>query len=102
MNLPDIVSREAWLIARQKLLLEEKKLTRARDALNAERRRLPMVKVDKNYLFESATGMATLLDLFESGKEAEDPRDSHVRHERRGDPEVLERASGLLGDPRDA
>ena len=65
MNLPDIVSRDAWVAARKALLLKEKAATRARDALNAERRRLPMVKIEKSYLFEGAGGKADFLDLFE-------------------------------------
>lgn len=64
MNLPDIVSREVWLAARKKLLVAEKQMTRARDALNAERRRLPMVRIDKSYLFEGAGGRATLHEIF--------------------------------------
>jgi Bacterial protein of unknown function (DUF899) len=46
MNYPQIVSREEWLVARRELLAHEKQLTRQRDALNAKRRRLPMVKVE--------------------------------------------------------
>ncbi|GAA3984032.1 DUF899 domain-containing protein [Actinomadura viridis] len=65
MSLPDIASREEWLAARKELLVKEKELTRARDALNAERRRLPMVRVGKEYEFEGPGGKATLLDLFE-------------------------------------
>ncbi|MFJ9540750.1 DUF899 domain-containing protein [Streptomyces sp. NPDC101225] len=65
MSLPEIVSREQWRAARQELLAKEKAITRARDALNAERRRLPMVEVDKEYVFESGDGKATLPDLFE-------------------------------------
>ena len=65
MSMPDIVSRDAWVAARKALLLKEKAATRARDALNAERRRLPMVKIEKSYLFEGAGGKADLLDLFE-------------------------------------
>ncbi len=63
-NLPDVVSRDEWLAARLQLLAKEKELTRARDRLNAERRRLPMVKVEKPYAFEGADGTASLLDLF--------------------------------------
>ena len=48
MSLPDVVSREEWLAARKELLDKEKELTRSRDALNAERRRLPMVEIDKD------------------------------------------------------
>lgn len=64
-QLPTIVSREDWVKARKKLLNKEKAATRARDALNAERRRLPMVKMDKDYLFEGSDGRVSLLDLFE-------------------------------------
>ncbi len=52
MALPDVVTREEWLAARTQLLTAEKEETRRRDALNAERRRLPMVRLDKEYLFE--------------------------------------------------
>ena len=52
MSLPEIASRADWLAARKDLLAKEKELTRARDALNAERRRLPMVPVDKDYVFD--------------------------------------------------
>jgi len=65
MSLPDIVSRDEWLAAREALLVEEKKLTRQRDALNAERRRMPMVKVEKDYVFEGPDGKRSLLDLFD-------------------------------------
>jgi predicted dithiol-disulfide oxidoreductase (DUF899 family) len=64
MNLPDIVSREVWTAEREKLLRKEKAMTRARDALNAERRRLPMVAIDKNYVFEGDGGKTDLLSLF--------------------------------------
>ena len=59
------MSRDEWLRARKELLEREKELTRRRDALNAERRRLPMVEIEKEYLFEGPEGRATLLDLFE-------------------------------------
>ncbi|MEU0197767.1 MULTISPECIES: DUF899 domain-containing protein [unclassified Streptomyces] len=65
MSLPEIVSREQWRAARADLLVKEKALTRARDALNAERRGLPMVEVAEEYVFEGGDGKATLLDLFE-------------------------------------
>ncbi|MFF3611160.1 DUF899 domain-containing protein [Streptomyces sp. NPDC002580] len=64
MTLPHIVSREEWRAAREELLVEEKAATRARDALNAARRGLPMVEIDKEYVFESGEGKATLPDLF--------------------------------------
>ena len=65
MSLPDIVSRDEWLVARKDLLAVEKALTRARDALSAQRRRLPMVEIEKDYAFEGPEGKASLLDLFE-------------------------------------
>jgi predicted dithiol-disulfide oxidoreductase (DUF899 family) len=65
MSLPQVVTRDEWVQARKELLAKEKELTRQRDALSADRRRLPMVKVDKEYLFEGPGGKATLLDLFE-------------------------------------
>ena len=69
MNLPEVVSREAWDAARSKLLLKEKQMTRARDALNAERRRLPMVKLEKDYFFASAGGEVSLPELFEGRRQ---------------------------------
>ncbi|MEU2332196.1 DUF899 domain-containing protein [Streptomyces sp. NPDC006654] len=65
MSLPEIVSRERWRAAREELLLKEEAVTRARDALSAERRRLPMVEVDPEYVFEGGDGKANLLDLFD-------------------------------------
>jgi predicted dithiol-disulfide oxidoreductase (DUF899 family) len=64
MSLPDVVSREQWLEARRRLLAQEKEMTRRHDELNASRRRLPMVKVDKEYVFEGLAGNVTLSDLF--------------------------------------
>ena len=64
MSLPDVVSREEWLAARVKLLAQEKALTRQLDQLNAGRRRLPMVAVDKEYVFEGPQGKVTLAALF--------------------------------------
>src|SRR5881392_883890 len=61
---PKVVSREEWLVARKKLLAKEKQLTRQRDAIAAERRQLPWVKVEKNYAFDSPSGKKTLADLF--------------------------------------
>lgn len=69
MSLPRVVSRHEWQIARKQLLAKEKELTRQRDALNAERRRLPMVKVEKEYVFEGPTGKASLLDLFDGRRQ---------------------------------
>jgi predicted dithiol-disulfide oxidoreductase (DUF899 family) len=65
MALPEIVSPEEWRAARVAFLAKEKQATRARDALNAERRRLPMVRVEKDYTFEGPDGPAHLIDLFE-------------------------------------
>lgn len=67
--LPRVVSRSEWLAARNALLIKEKAATRARDALNAERRRLPMVKIEKDYIFEGPSGKASLLDLFEGRRQ---------------------------------
>jgi predicted dithiol-disulfide oxidoreductase (DUF899 family) len=64
-NLPEVVPREEWLVARKELLAKEKELTRLRDSVNADRRRLPMVRVDKAYTFEGHDGEVGLLDLFE-------------------------------------
>ncbi|MBI1334127.1 MAG: DUF899 domain-containing protein [Armatimonadetes bacterium] len=61
---PPIASKEEWLEARRKLLVKEKDLTRQKDRLAAERRRMPMVKIDKNYEFEGPEGKVTLEDLF--------------------------------------
>ncbi len=67
--LPQVVSREEWLAARQAFLAKEKEFTRAHDALNAERRRLPMVKIEKEYIFDGPNGRASLLDLFEGRRQ---------------------------------
>src|SRR3954452_23151041 len=69
MSLPQVVSREEWLGARKARLAREKKLTRQRDALNADRRRLPMVEIVKHYEFEGPDGKASLLDLFEGRRQ---------------------------------
>ena len=65
MNLPPVVTAEEWQVARDALLVKEKEATRARDALAAERRRLPRVGIDRDYVFDRPAGKATLLDLFE-------------------------------------
>ena len=67
--LPPVVSREDWLDARKRLLEREKELTRARDALNGERRRLGMVRIEKDYVFEGPEGPARLPDLFEGRRQ---------------------------------
>src|SRR6202161_844594 len=65
MSTPPIVSREAWAAARREILVKEKGFTRSRDALAAERRRMPWMAVDKKYVFEGPKGKVSLLDLFE-------------------------------------
>jgi predicted dithiol-disulfide oxidoreductase (DUF899 family) len=67
--LPKVVSRAEWLIARKELLAREKEATRVRDEVNAARRRLPMVKVEKDYVFEGTTGRVRLLDMFEGRRQ---------------------------------
>jgi predicted dithiol-disulfide oxidoreductase (DUF899 family) len=69
MNMPPIVSPQDWEAAREELLVKEKELTRARDALAAERRRMPRMAVEKEYRFEGPDGPATLLDLFEGRRQ---------------------------------
>ena len=69
MSLPRVVSREEWVAARRALLEEEKAMTRARDELNARRRMLPMVLVEKDYVFHGPDGDARLLDLFEGRRQ---------------------------------
>jgi len=69
MSLPRVVPRDEWLVARKELLAQEKAATRARDALNAQRRRLPMVEIEKDYVFEGPDGNASLLDLFEGRRQ---------------------------------
>ena len=66
---PRIVSRDEWLAARKELLKQEKELTRQRDALSAERRKLPWVKVEKEYVFDGPEGKETLADLFEGRRQ---------------------------------
>jgi predicted dithiol-disulfide oxidoreductase (DUF899 family) len=61
---PNVVSREEWLAARKALLAKERAMTHALDALRAERRQLPWVKVEKPYAFEGPGGTSTLADLF--------------------------------------
>ncbi len=62
---PPIVSKEEWLTARKEHLEKEKALTKQADQLHAERRRLPMVKIEKDYFFDGPTGKRSLSDLFE-------------------------------------
>src|ERR671914_203110 len=69
MDMPPVVSPQEWEAARQELLVKEKEHTRARDALAAERRRMPRMAVEKDYRFEGPNGPASLLDLFEGRRQ---------------------------------
>jgi predicted dithiol-disulfide oxidoreductase (DUF899 family) len=69
MTLPPIVSTGEWRAAHNRLLEQEKAATRARDALAAERRRLPMVPVEDDYVFEGPDGKARLVDLFDGRRQ---------------------------------
>jgi predicted dithiol-disulfide oxidoreductase (DUF899 family) len=69
VSYPPIVSRDEWAAARAALLIKEKEATRARDRLNAERRRLPMVKMEKEYIFEGPDGRASLFGLFDGRRQ---------------------------------
>jgi predicted dithiol-disulfide oxidoreductase (DUF899 family) len=69
MNAPPTVSPQEWESARQELLVKEKELTHARDALAAERRRMPRMAVEKDYAFEGPDGPASLLDLFQGRRQ---------------------------------
>jgi predicted dithiol-disulfide oxidoreductase (DUF899 family) len=66
---PPVVSREEWLAVRKTHLDHEKELTRQHDRISAERRRLPMVKIDKNYTFDGPAGKRSLLDLFDGRRQ---------------------------------
>src|SRR5262245_38970851 len=68
-NTPPIVPRREWEAARERLLVKEKAQTRARDALAAERRRMPWLAVEKEYSFEGPKGRASLLDLFDGRRQ---------------------------------
>jgi predicted dithiol-disulfide oxidoreductase (DUF899 family) len=69
MSLPRVASRDEWLLARKELLAAEKAMTRARDELNTRRRELPMVEIDKAYVFDGPSGDVSLLDLFEGRRQ---------------------------------
>lgn len=69
LALPQVASREEWLAARKQLLAREKELTHHRDAVNAERRRLPMVEIDKAYAFDGPDGTLRLVDLFDGRRQ---------------------------------
>jgi len=69
MQKPPVVSPEQWKAAREQLLVKEKELTRAHDALAAQRRRMPWMRVEKNYTFDSPKGKVSLADLFEGRRQ---------------------------------
>ena len=69
MNLPEMVSPEVWEAANEQILAKEKALTRQLDALAAERRRQPMMRIEKGYEFQGAHGPATLRDLFQGRRQ---------------------------------
>jgi predicted dithiol-disulfide oxidoreductase (DUF899 family) len=69
MQTPPVVSPEAWLAARERMLVKEKAHMRAGDALAAERRRMPWMEVEKNYAFDGPNGKASLLDVFEGRRQ---------------------------------
>jgi predicted dithiol-disulfide oxidoreductase (DUF899 family) len=69
MKTPPIVSPQEWQVAHEKLLVREKATMRARDALAAERRRMPWMAVEKTYAFDGPRGKASLLDLFEGRRQ---------------------------------
>ncbi len=69
LPLPPVVSPTDWQAAREALLIEEKEATRARDALAAKRRRLPMARIDKDYAFDGPAGKTRLPDLFEGRRQ---------------------------------
>jgi predicted dithiol-disulfide oxidoreductase (DUF899 family) len=68
-NRPAIVSTQDWEAARQRLLVKEKEVTRARDGLAAERRRMPWLAVEKEYEFDGPEGRVSLLDLFQGRRQ---------------------------------
>ena len=69
MKLPSIVTPSEWEAARQELLIKEKAVMRSRDALAAERRRMPWMAIDKEYEFEGPDGPAKLVDLFDGRRQ---------------------------------
>ena len=69
MKTPPIVSAEGWEAAREQMLAKEKAFTRSRDALAAERRRMPWMLVENKYEFEGPKGKVRLLDLFEGRRQ---------------------------------
>ena len=69
MQTPPVVGEQEWEAARERLLVREKELTRARDALAAERRRMPWLEIAKPYEFEGPDGPVNLAGLFEGRRQ---------------------------------
>src|SRR5215472_5144591 len=69
MNTPRVVSRDEWEAAREQMLVKEKAHTRARDALAAERRRMPWMAIERRYEFDGPKGKVSLLDLFDGRRQ---------------------------------
>ena len=69
MSFPQVASREQWLAARLELLAREKEITRLHDAVHAQRRALPVVRIDKEYVFDGPSGKASLADLFDGRRQ---------------------------------
>ena len=69
MDMPPVVSPQEWEAARENLLVKEKELTRARDAMAAQRRRMPRMAVSNDYRFDGPDGAASLLDLFDGRRQ---------------------------------
>jgi predicted dithiol-disulfide oxidoreductase (DUF899 family) len=69
MNIPRVASQDEWLAGRKDLLAQEKAASRAKDALDAARRALPMVEISKNYVFAGSGGQADLADLFDARRQ---------------------------------
>ena len=69
MNTPGIVTPQEWTAAREQLLVKEKAMTKSRDALAAERRRMPWMEVGKAYAFDGPQGRKSLLDLFDGRRQ---------------------------------
>jgi predicted dithiol-disulfide oxidoreductase (DUF899 family) len=69
MKTPPVVTRDEWDAARERLLVKEKEVTRAKDALAAQRRRMPWMAVEKEYVFDGPNGQASLSGLFEGRRQ---------------------------------
>jgi predicted dithiol-disulfide oxidoreductase (DUF899 family) len=97
MNTPSIVSPQEWEAARQQLLVKEKALTHSRDALAAERRRMPWLAVDKKYEFDGPTGKVSLLDLFEGRHQLIVYRDTTLAYASRAPQADIARLKARMG-----